>query len=78
MCLVTVYVDSLGQQKKVMKDVAQIEAKSDGFLLIGLLGEERFVKGKIKSLDFVDKHSVVLDPKRKDDSAGEDMKEYPW
>jgi predicted RNA-binding protein len=78
MCLVTVYVDDQDEQKEVMKDVAQMEAKDDGFLLIGLLGEQRFVRAKIKSLDFIDKRSVVLQSMRKDDSWVEDRKGYPW
>jgi hypothetical protein len=32
----------------------------NGFLLVGPLGEQKFVKCKGKSMDFVDKHSVVL------------------
>ena len=61
MCLSNVfYVDSDGQQKEVMRDVAQMEARNNGFLLTGLLGEQKFVQGEVKSVDFVDKHSVVL------------------
>jgi predicted RNA-binding protein len=60
MCLSTVYVDSGNRQEVAMEDVAQMEAKNEGFLLTGLLGEEKFVQGRIKSVDFVDAHSVVL------------------
>ena len=61
MCLSNVfYVDSDGQQQEVMRDVAHMEAHNSGFLLIGLLGEQKFVQGEVKSVDFVDKHSVVL------------------
>ena len=61
MCLSNVfYVDSNGQQQEVMRDVAQLEAHNNGFLLTGLLGEQRFVQGEVKTIDFVDKHSVVL------------------
>ena len=60
MCLSSVYIDSNGQQEEVMRDVAQMEAKSNGFVLIGLLGEQKFVQGKVSRIDFVDKHSVVL------------------
>lgn len=60
MCLVTVYVDYQDEQKEVMKDVVRMEAKGDGFLLIGLLGDQEYVEGRILSLDFVDQHSVVL------------------
>ena len=34
-----------------MKDVANIEADGEGFWLIDLFGERRFVAGKITSLD---------------------------
>lgn len=78
MCLVTVYLNYHDQQKTVMQDVAQMEAQDGGFLLVDLLGEQRLVRGKIKSLDFVDKHSVILDPKHEDDSSGEGMNGYPW
>jgi predicted RNA-binding protein len=61
MCLSNVfYVDSNGHQQEVMRDVAQMEAHNNGFLLIGLLGEQKFVQGKVRTVDFVDKHSVVL------------------
>jgi predicted RNA-binding protein len=61
MCLSNVfYIDSNGQQQEVMRDVAQMEAQGDGFLLMGLLGEQKFVQGEVRSIDFVDKHLVVL------------------
>jgi predicted RNA-binding protein len=61
MCLSNVfYIDPGGKQEEVMQDVAQMEAHNNGFLLIGLLGEQKFVRGEVKSIDFVDKHSVVL------------------
>ena len=61
MCLSNVfYIDSDGQQEEVMRDVAQMEAHDNGFLLVGLLGEQKFVQGEVRTIDFVDKHSVVL------------------
>jgi predicted RNA-binding protein len=61
MCLSSVfYVDSNGEQREVMRDVAQMQARNNGFLLVGLLGEQKFVQGKVRTIDFVDKHSVVL------------------
>ena len=61
MCLSNIfYVDSNGQQQEVMRDVAQMEAHNNGFMLIGLLGEQKFIQGEVKTIDFVDKHSVVL------------------
>jgi len=61
MCLSKVFcIDSDGQQEEVMQDVAHLEAHDNGFVLIGLLGEQKFVKGRVKSIDLVDKHAVVL------------------
>ena len=61
MCLSNVfYIDSDGKQEEVMRDVAEMEAHDNGFLLTGLLGEQKFVQGDVRTIDFVDKHSVVL------------------
>jgi thioredoxin reductase len=54
------YVDSNGQQQELMRDVTQMEAHNDGFLLTGLLGEQKFVQGEVRTIDFADKHSVAL------------------
>ena len=61
MCLSNVfYIGSDGEQKEVMRDVAQMEAHNNGYLLTGLLGEQKFVRGDVRTIDFVDKHSVVV------------------
>ncbi|MFY9705542.1 MAG: CooT family nickel-binding protein [Desulfobacterales bacterium] len=51
MCLTTVYLNSVEAENRLMKEVALIEADGDGFWLIDLFGERRFVTGKIQSLD---------------------------
>ena len=61
MCLSSVYIDSGGGQKQIMRDVARMEAEAEGFLLIDLFGERTFVRGKIKRIDFIDEHVVVLE-----------------
>jgi len=61
MCLSTVYIDSDGQRDQVMQDVSQMQAQNDGFVLTGLLGEQKFVEGKIKSIDFIREHAVLLE-----------------
>lgn len=61
MCLSTVYLDSAGRRQEVMKDVAAMEAEEDGFLIIDLFGATKLVHGKIKSLDFVHEHTVLLE-----------------
>lgn len=66
MCLSTVYIDWGGQQEEVMRDVAYMEAKDEGFLLVDLLGEQKLIEGSVKSVDFVDKHTVVLEKNAKE------------
>jgi predicted RNA-binding protein len=61
MCLSTVYIDSGTGQKQFMRDVARIEAEAEGFSLIDLFGERAFVRGRIRSIDFIDEHAVVLE-----------------
>ena len=65
MCLSTVYLQSQDRPIKIMQDVAQMEYTKEGYLLIGLLGDQKFVKGRIKSVDFVDDHTVVLEKEEK-------------
>jgi len=61
MCLSTVYIKSGDRRIKIMQDVAQMESNQEGYLLIGLLGDQKFVKGRIISVDFIDDHTVVLE-----------------
>ena len=65
MCLSSVYIDSSGKQKQIMGDVARMEAEAEGFLFIDLFGESKFVHGKIKRIDFIDEHAVVLEQDEK-------------
>lgn len=60
MCLSTIYIDADGKREKIMQEVARMEAEGEGFSLIDLFGEKTFIQAKIKSIDFVDEHSVVL------------------
>ena len=61
MCLSTVYIQSKDRRTKVMQDVAQMKSDRERYLLIGLLGDQKFVEGRIISVDFVDDHTVVLE-----------------
>ena len=61
MCLSTVYVQVKGQRQKVMQDVAKMEFRNEGYLLIGLLGDQKTVDGQITKIDFIDDHSVILE-----------------
>jgi predicted RNA-binding protein len=60
MCLTTVYLNSVEAEKRLMKEVALIEADGDGFWLIDLFGERRFVAGEIKSLDLTNGQCLML------------------
>ena len=64
MCLSTVYIQSKDRRIKVMQDVAQMESNQEGYLLIGLLGDQKLVKGVIRKIDFVDDHLVILEPEK--------------
>jgi len=61
MCLSTVYVDSDGKRQKVMQDVALMEAENDGYVLSDLFGDNQFVQGKIKRIDFFEANEVLLE-----------------
>jgi predicted RNA-binding protein len=61
MYLSTGYIDSNTGKEEVMRDVAEMEAEGEGFNLFNLMGEERYVKGSIKRVDFVDEHTVVME-----------------
>ena len=54
MCLSTAYMNSGNEQKEIMKDIARIEAEGQGFWLINLFGEKKFVEGSIQSADLLD------------------------
>ena len=64
MCIATVYVDTDGELKEVMRDVIRIEAENSRFQLVNLLGEEKYLEGKLKSINFWEEHSVVIEQVR--------------
>jgi predicted RNA-binding protein len=64
MCLSTAYIKTSNKGdkiKEVMGNVALLEAEADGFLLTTLFGEQTFVAGRIKSIDFMQDHSIVFE-----------------
>jgi predicted RNA-binding protein len=64
MCIATIYFDDGRRREEVMCDVVQIEAERDGFLLFTLFGEKKFIEGKLKSIDFLKEHSVIIQKKK--------------
>ena len=65
MCLSTVYIQTKGRRQKVMQDVAKMEFSNEGYLLIGLLGDQKIVGGRITKIDFISDHSVILEKESK-------------
>ncbi len=64
MCLSTAYIETGNKGDKVKEvtgDVALLEAEGNGFLLTTLLGEQIFIAGRIKSIDFIQDHSIVFE-----------------
>jgi len=62
MCLAIVYVNFGDGRKEAMQDVIRIEADNGGYRLVGLLGEEKHVEGRLKIVDFMEEHSVLIEP----------------
>jgi predicted RNA-binding protein len=60
MCLSVAYIIDNGQREEVMNDVAFLKAEGTGFMLTTLLGDNKFVEGRIESIDFMNDHSVVF------------------
>ena len=60
MCLSTAYMNSGNEQTEIMKDIARIEAEGQGFWLINLFGEKKFVEGSIQSADLLDGCLVLV------------------
>ncbi len=67
MCLSTVYLRSNEQQAVVMKDVARMESDNGSFILTGLLGDQKVIKGRIKVVDFVDENFTVIEQDSEDE-----------
>ena len=61
MCMATVYSDDGAHREEVMRDVVWMQAEGNGFLCFSLLGDRKFLKGKLKTIDFLEKHTVVIE-----------------
>lgn len=61
MCLSTVYMEKNGIVETVMQDVSHMVSKNDGLLLTGMFGDEKFIEGRLKSIDFLDGESILIE-----------------
>ena len=61
MCEAKVYLRSNGSERQVMENVVlmQPDFENDAYLLVGLLGEQKLVRGQIEKIDFL-KHKIYL------------------
>lgn len=60
MCQSSVYLVKDGQEELVMEDVSVVKPWGEELLLIGMLGEKKQVKAKIKELQLMD-HRILLE-----------------
>ena len=47
------------KEEKIMEEVVLIEAENSGYRIAGLFGEEKFIEGRIQTLDFRDGRLVL-------------------
>jgi len=59
MCEASAYIVDGDNQELIMEAVDSVEPEDDGYKLINIFGEQKFVKGTIYSLSLVD-HKVFL------------------
>jgi predicted RNA-binding protein len=59
-CQSSVYLVKDGREELVMEDVSVIKPQGDDLLLVGMLGEKKQVKAKIKELQLMD-HRILLE-----------------
>lgn len=60
MCQSTVYLVKDGREEMVMEDVSLVKPQGDELLLVGMLGEKKQVKARIKELQLMD-HRILLE-----------------
>ena len=60
MCQSTVYLVKDGREEMLMEDVSVITPKGDELLLVGMLGERKKIKARIKELQLMD-HRILVE-----------------
>ncbi|MCL5075535.1 MAG: CooT family nickel-binding protein [Chloroflexi bacterium] len=60
MCEATAFVATDGREKKIMENVILLQPEDDRLLLADLLGEQKLVQARVRSIDFL-KHRIVLE-----------------
>jgi len=62
MCEANAYIIDGENRELIMEAVDSVEPEEDGYLLVNIFGEQKFVKGKIHSLSLVE-HKVFFTTK---------------
>jgi predicted RNA-binding protein len=63
MCEANAYLIENGGEQLIMESVDIAEPQSDGtWRLVGIFGDQKIVKGKIKALNLVD-HKILFEPR---------------
>ena len=60
MCIATVYLSGQNNNESVMQDVIKMKFTEEGVSFLDILGEEKNLDAKVKSVDFI-KHNVVIE-----------------
>lgn len=60
MCQSSVYLVKDGREELVMEDVSVLKPQGEEILLIGMLGEKKQIKARIKELQLMD-HRILLE-----------------
>jgi predicted RNA-binding protein len=61
MCEANAYIHKDGREELVLESVDVVEPKEDGgFLLVDIFGQQKTVKGRLKSMNLVN-HRIVFD-----------------
>ena len=61
MCEANAYIEKDGREELVLESVDLVEPQVDGgFLLVDIFGQQKTVKGRLKSMNLVN-HRIVFD-----------------
>jgi predicted RNA-binding protein len=60
MCESTAYLSEEGQEKLLLENVEILEQEDGMIRLVNLFGEEKRLKGRVKSLSLVD-HKIIVE-----------------
>ncbi len=60
MCEAIVFLTTRGTEREIMRDVLTLEDQGNYLVLTSLLGTQRELQAKVKSIDFM-QHKVILE-----------------